>query len=337
MKRLIRHLIALLAFLGAGGLTSCVDEASFDDTPEGNFEALWTAIDEHYCFMTYKGVDWQAAHETYRRRLSPKMSAEQLQEVMTDMLSLLKDGHVNLYTSRDISRYWHWYEDYPKNLDTELRDLYLGHDYRMAAGLKYRILPDNVGYIVCESFMTGIGEGNLDEALHYLRSCTGLIIDVRGNAGGSLVYAERFARRFTNERRLVGYIAHKTGKGHDAFSTPQPEYLDPSKGVRWQKRAIVLTNRECYSATNTFIRDMLCCPLVETLGDQTGGGSGMPFSSELPNGWALRISACPMYDRDMQHIEFGIPPTHPLALLASPTRDNLIEAAREILKQPHIQ
>ena len=28
---------------------SCVDDAEFDDSPEGNFNALWHIIDEHYC------------------------------------------------------------------------------------------------------------------------------------------------------------------------------------------------------------------------------------------------------------------------------------------------
>jgi len=32
---------------------------------------------------------------------------------------------------------------------------------------------------------------------------------------------------------------------------------------------------------------------VTIIGDKTGGGSGLPFSSELPNGWALPSSARP--------------------------------------------
>ena len=71
-------------------------------------------------------------------------------------------------------------------------------------------------------------------------------------------------------------------------------YIEPSKGIRWQKKAIVLPNRSCYSATNTFVRDMKECPLVTIMGDRTGGGSGLPFSSELPNGWSIRFSACPV-------------------------------------------
>ena len=319
-------------------LASCVDEVQFDNTPEGNMEALWKIIDEHYCFLDYKaetiGLDWDEVHARYRGKLDKNMSSAQLQEVLCNMLAELRDGHVNLYTASDVGRYWAWKEDYPSNLNDEIRDSYLGTDYRIASGLYYRILDDNVGYIVYKSFSSAIGEGNIAEVLHHLRLCSGLIIDVRGNGGGQLDYAQRLASHFTNERILTGYRSHKTGTGHSDFSDLTPEYLEPSTTVRWQKPAIVLTNRGCYSATNTFVRDMLCCPNVRTLGDSTGGGSGMPFTSELPNGWLVRFSACPQYDREKRHIEFGIAPTIPCELKAGDVakgEDTLIETARKLL------
>ena len=318
--------------------TSCVSEESFDNTPEGNLEALWTIIDEHYCFLDYKhesiGLDWNEVRTRYTKHLSHKMNDEQLFEVLTGMLSELRDGHVNLTAAHDMGRYWSWYEDFPQNFSEELQDAYLGTDYRIASGVKYRILPDNVGYLVCNSFQNGIGDGNLSEAMHYLRACRGLIVDVRNNGGGDLTTAERLARRFTNERRLVGYICHKTGRSHGDFSTPEAEYLEPADGIRWQKRAVVLTNRRCYSATNTFVRDVKQCPLITVLGDQTGGGSGLPFSAELPNGWAVRFSACPMFDAEMNQIEYGIQPDTLVSLNDEDKArgfDTLIETARRLL------
>ena len=317
---------------------SCVREDQFDDTPQGNLDALWTIIDEHYCFLEYKqqaiGLNWNNMRTVYRQRLRNDMKSTQLFEVLAEMLSELRDGHVNLYAAHDVARNWSWYEDHPANFSQELQDAYLGTDYKIASSLRYRILEDNIGYVVCSSFSSGMGEGNLDEVFHALRTCNGLILDVRDNSGGDLTNADLLASRFTNERRLVGYISHKTGKGHSDFSTPEAQYLEPSDGVRWQKRAVVLTNRRCYSATNTFIRDVSQCPLVTILGDQTGGGSGLPFSAELPNGWAVRFSACPMYDADMNHIEFGIAPDTFVSLSDADKErgvDTLIEAARALL------
>ena len=332
----LRKFLMFLPVAMCISFVSCTEGEQPSDDPQAVFQSLWRNIDEHYCFLDYKkeelGVDWNDIYAKYQPRLNPTMTQLQLFEVLCDMLSELRDGHVNLYCSADVGRNWSWHEDYPENLSTELRDRYLGTDYRIAAGLKYRILEDNVGYVVYESFTHGIGEGNIADVLYFLRTCTGLILDVRSNTGGQLNYAEMLSSHFTNERILVGYTAHKAGPGHNDFSTPQPQYLNPSTTIRWQKPCIVLTNRSCYSATNEFVRNMKECPQVTILGDQTGGGSGMPFTSVLPNGWTLRYSACPMYDARMEHTEFGILPDIPCALDSTDMakgKDTLIERARK--------
>ena len=313
----------------------CIREEEFDNTPQGNFEALWKIIDEQYCFLDYKQIDWDAIHDQYQPLITPNMSSDGLFEVLGNMLSELKDGHVNLYSASNTARYWDWYLDYPRNYDEALVEQYLGRDYRIASGLKYTILEDNIGYISYTSFSDGIGEGNLDEALSYLAACNGLIIDVRNNGGGNLTYSTRLAARFTNERVLTGYILHKTGPGHSDFSEPEPIYVDPSDGVRWQKKAVVLTNRHSYSATNDFINAMRYMPQVTLLGDKSGGGSGLPFTSELPNGWTVRFSASPYLDADKQQIEFGIDPDVKVDMTEEDKArglDTLIEAARRLLQ-----
>ena len=198
----------------------------------------------------------------------------------------------------------------------------------------YTILPDNIAYVVYESFADAVGEGNLTDMLTYLRLCNGMIFDIRGNGGGELTNVERLSRRFTNETVLVGYTSYKTGTGHDDFSEPRAEYITPSNSVRWQKPVVLLVNRSCYSAANTFVRNMKEMPLVTVMGDQTGGGSGLPFSSELPIGWSVRFSASPYYDARMQQIEFGIEPDEYCflnATLAAEGKDSMIEEARQLL------
>lgn len=334
MRRLLIIITALFALL-----TSCQkSDFEYDDTPQGNLDALWELIDQRYCFLSYKekelGISWQEIHAKYSSKLNDKMSRVQLFEVLCQMVSELKDGHVNISTSLDLGRNWSWKEDYPENLDTELRDKYLGTDYHIGSGLKYTILPDNIAYVVYESFSDGIGDGNLSDMLTYLRLCNGMILDIRGNGGGELTNAEKLSRRFTNEKVLVGYMSHKTGKGHDDFSEPRAEYVNPSDGVRWQKPVVLLVNRSCYSAANVFVRNMKEMPLVTVMGDQSGGGGGLPFTSELPIGWSVRFSASPSFDARMQQIEFGIEPDVKASLeesLAAEGKDSMIEEARKLL------
>lgn len=335
MKKYLVYLVTLLPLF-----VSCVDTDEQSDTPTGNFEALWQIIDEHYCFFDYKqheyGLDWNAVYNKYKVRVSDHMTTEQLFEVLTDMLAELRDGHVNLGSSMDYGRYWAWHEAYPQNFSDTLERRYLGTDYKIAAGMKYRVLDDNIGYIRYESFLQGVGEGNLDDCLTYLALCRGLIIDIRNNGGGELTIAEKLAGRFVQEKTLVSYMQHKTGKGHNDFSSLEPRYLEPSSNIRWHKPVCVLTNRSVFSAANDFAVIMHTLPNVKLVGDHTGGGSGMPMSNSLPNGWSVRYSACPMYDAKKQQTEFGIDPDIKAALTDEATAqgiDLIIEAARKVLSE----
>lgn len=336
MKKLVLLILCLPSFF----CLSCVDEDELPDTPQGNFEALWKIIDEHYCFLDYKqheiGLDWQAVYNKYKVRVDEQMGDAQLFEVLAQMLGELRDGHVNLVASHDYGRYWSWYEDYPTNFSDSLYRLYMGTDYKIASGLSYRILDDNIGYVRYESFTSAIGEGNLDEVMMYLMLCEGLIIDIRGNGGGNLTNAEKLAARFCQQKTLVGYTQHKTGPGHSDFSPLEAHYLEPSSNIRWQKPVVVLTNRHVYSAANEFVMYMKTLPQVKIVGDRTGGGAGMPFSSSLPNGWSVRFSAVPTYDADRHSTEFGIEPDYSVNLNAEDFqrgRDTMIEFARQLLAQ----
>lgn len=332
MRRLL-YILCLLSFF-----TSCIDEEEFADTPQGNFEALWKIIDEHYCFFDYKqqeyGLDWNQVHEKYKDRVKGSLTQKQLFEVLCDMLGELRDGHVNLTAAHDLGRYWSWYEDYPTNFSDTLVRRYLGTDYQIASGIYYKILDDNIGYIRYDSFNDGIGEGNLDEALMHMILCRGLIIDIRNNGGGLLTNAEKLSARFCQEKTLVGYIQHKTGTGHDEFSKREALYLEPSSNIRWNKPAVVLTNRRVYSAANAFSVYMKTLPNVRLVGDHTGGGAGLPFSSSLPCGWSVRFSAVPMYDAQGQSTEFGIEPDYNIQQTDEDFargRDTIIEFARQLL------
>jgi len=335
MKKL---LLLIMAVITPCLIVSCVDEEQFSDTPEGNFQALWKAVDEHYCFFEYKkeqlGLDWNEVYSRYSRQVDDGMTEAQLFEVLGNMLSELKDGHVNLYAPFDQARNWSWKEDYPSNFSDTLQRRYLGTDYKIASNMKYRKLDDNLGYIYCGSFANSFGDGNLDEVFLELATCNALILDVRDNSGGLLTSAEKLAARFLQEETLVGYMQHKTGTGHNDFSSMEEQRLKPSSGIRWHKKVAVLTNRSVFSAANEFVKYMKCCPNVVIIGDKTGGGAGMPFSSEIPNGWAVRFSACPMYDKSGVSTEHGIEPDYNVGLADEDFlrgEDTIIEYTRRLL------
>ena len=329
---------ALIILLLTGFVSTSCESYKFDfeNNPQGNFDALWTILDENYCYFDYKGINWDSIGTSYRARVTPNMSKDALFDLMALMLAELKDGHVNLIATHDISRYWNWKEDYPSNFNTLIIDKYLSTDYSSASSMKYKILEDNVGYIYYGSFSNPVSNSGLSQILNRMAICNGIIFDVRDNGGGSLVNVERLASRFFNERTLVGYISHKVGPGHNDFSDLFPKHLDSSNSIRYQKPIYILTNRGCYSATNEFASTMKYAQNATIVGDKTGGGGGFPFSSELPNGWSVRFSTSPTFNADKQHIEFGVEPDVRLDMTPSDInrmRDTYIEYAREKINE----
>ncbi len=309
MKNIVYTILSLMFGIAFAG---CHEVEEWDNNPKGNFEALWTILDEHYCFFKEKSVDWNAVHDKYASKVSDEMTSKELFFVCADMLDELKDGHTNLSSSFNTSYYRKWWSDYPDNYNERLvEQYYLNFNFLSAAGLDYAILPQNVGYVRYSSFVNPIGEGNLDNVLFYLDPCDALIIDIRNNGGGNMTNVETLVRRFITERILAGYISHKTGPGHDDFSKPYAYYFDPAeKGrIMWGKPVAVLTSRGTFSAANNFVSIMQYLPNVSIIGSTTGGGSGMPFNSELPNGWGVRFSACSVLDSKGLSTEFGIDPT----------------------------
>ena len=334
MKRINIFYISILLFT-----YSCIRPEIQGNTPQDNFESLWKIIDEQYCFLDYKneeyGLDWDEIHNRYAKRITSRMSDEALFEVLSEMVNELRDGHVNLSSAMGTSQYRSWFDSYPMNFDDSIQRNYLGKDYIISSGLRYNILEDNIGYIYCGSFSNGIGNGNLDMLLLKMELCNGIIIDVRNNGGGNLTTAQRLAARFTEEKMLTSYIYHKTGPGHHDFSKPQPVYLEPSNSIRWQKKVVVLANRSTFSAANDFINIMSQLPNATIVGDKSGGGSGLPFSSEIPNGWSIRFSASPMVDPNMNHLEFGISPDVKVDmnyLDMCRGKDTIIETAIQIIR-----
>lgn len=337
MHRIIYRIALLLT--AAVGLTACHDMEEYTDDPRGNFEALWSILDEHYCFFDSKNIDWDKVHDTYSRRISDRMTREELFIVCADMLAELRDGHVNLSAPFNTSYYRAWWSDYPQNFNKRLiEESYFNFNYRQSSGMMYGFLENNIGYIYYESFSSPVGEGNLDHALNFLSTANGLIIDVRDNGGGSLTNVETFVARFIDRPTLVGYISHKTGPGHNDFSEQYAITYRPAQEgrVRWAKPIVVLTNRSTFSAANNFASVMKNLPGVTIVGSVTGGGSGVPFSSELPCGWGIRFSACSMLDALGESTEGGITPSEGCAVDLDPMdalsgRDTILEKAIEIL------
>ncbi len=332
---------SLLLVISVLTLSACHPIEEFGDDSRGTFEALWTAVDEHYCFFGEKDVDWDAVYQKYSPLVNEETSTTQLFGVCSDMLSELRDGHTNLSSSFETSYYRNWWSDYPQNYNARLIEQnYLGFEYKQLGNVTYGKLRQNVGYVGIPSFSSGLDNRNIDWILTQLNACNGLIIDLRNNGGGSMDYAENWVRHFILEEKTVGYMVHKTGPGHEAFDAPYPIKFKPltADNYVWIKPVVLLTNRSTFSAANYVVMCMKSLPNVIHAGATTGGGAGMPMNLALPNGWNVRMSSVRVYDAGMKLTEAGISPDEGCAAdldpqLALDGIDTMLELAIRLINE----
>lgn len=311
---LLPALISLLTLFSLSSLLSCEKAPEYSDDPYGNFDALADIVADHYCFFQEKNLDWPAICARYREEITPDTKLLDLYDICSRLLNELQDGHVNLITRFSTSYYREWWSQYPQDFNLRtLQQYYLRFDYYQTSGISYKMLTEDIGYMYYPSFSTAIAPTSLDYILAILHDSKGLIIDIRDNGGGLLTNIDTLIGRFITEKIPGGFIRHKLSPAPDDFSNPYPveyEPADPTKRIKYlDKPIILLTNRSCFSAANNFAAVMKTLPNVLIVGARTGGGGGLPFSSELPNGWGIRFSACPINDINDRPTEFGIDPS----------------------------
>lgn len=295
-------------------LAGCKEEATPDyNDPYYNFDMLAQIVGDHYCFFEQKDIDWDELCKKYREKVTPETKQVELFLILSDLLNELKDGHVNLSSNFNTSYYRKWWSDYPQDFNSRtLQQYYLNFNFFTTSGIIYKMLPGEIAYIYYPSFANPISETALDYVLALLQNSKGLIIDIRNNGGGMLTNIDTLVGRFIDEEFTGGYIHHKLSPAPNDFSKGYPVVYKPCDKERkkyMDRPILVLTNRSCYSAANNFTSVMKELPNVRIVGARTGGGGGLPFSSELPNGWAVRFSACPINNARDEVTEFGIDPS----------------------------
>ena len=319
-------------------LVGCHDSPEYKNTLRGNYDALADIIDTRYCFLNDKDINWKEVVARHREEITPETNILELFDICSGLLDELRDGHVNLTSRFSTSYYRAWWSDYPQDFNLRtLEEYYLEFNWNTTSGIMYKQLPNEIAYMYYPSFSNAISETNLDYILAILYNSRGLIIDIRDNGGGMLTNINTLVGRFIDEPFVGGYIMHKTGPGHDEFSEPYPMKYEPCDEwrIKWPGEIVVLTNRSCFSAANNFVSVVKDLPNVTIVGAKTGGGGGMPFTSELPIGWSVRFSACPILDAKGNVIENGIEPhieIHSSEEELAQGKDAILDYAIEMLK-----
>jgi len=316
-------------------LSSC-EKAFMEPNPETDniaiFEEYWKLVDEKFAMFSDPGkeINRNLLYSENRALISNTISTDSLFNVLGRITLSLKDGHSFLDNGIDNGYGYDVQGSVPNNLNQTIIDnIYLNNNVQLQGdGLKYTLLDNgNVGYIQYRDFENEVTTDMMNSILTYFENTNGIILDVRGNAGGDPSYAALIASHFTNSSVYIGYENFKTGPETDDFSRSEI-YLNPTSGKQYLKPLIVLTNIHCFSATTTLIYHLNPLSNVTFVGAKTGGGSGSTADGFLANGWKWGLSTSEFIDWKGRRLDNGFEPDINVFLDENDiTKDEIIEKA----------
>ena len=332
----MRYLIICLLTVVLTGCEQLLLNENSNDYNYADFEKTWETVDEIYPFLEFKQIDWDEVYNQYRPR-AEAADGDEIYMVLSDMLALLKDGHVGLRTEGN--DYVKVYTPPRTERDKEAFAPLVVRKYFSGPllldsnkTLEYGLTDSNVAYLRIATFSNGSWtRSNLRKAIVYLSGAKGLIIDVRNNSGGS----SRMVKKVL-ERILTGPIpdlpVRTSGRWND------PCYIRPSTdGLTFTKPLVMLMNGTCFSATEGFLALATRMERTVLLGDTTAGGSSAPETFPLPSGKRIRISTKYICRPDSTPIEWnGIVPDIRIPQTEQDIRegrDKQLESALEYLEQ----
>ena len=348
----MNHIKNIIFFIGITFFASC-EKVFMEPNPQTDnlsiFDEYATLVKEKYAMLDFKGVQIDFLRDSIRATISDDLTQAQLFEKLTIITHRLRDAHSNLFeVGQDLLDTTHLtatfdlLAGYPSGIDiTILANNYINTAINPAitflwkedsSDIKaiYGTLPQDtdIGYLWIPSWEMDMTDDEIETIFTAIKGKKGLIFDMRLNGGGDPALATQFAAYFTETPIYTGFERFKTGPKSTDFSD-SPVTLQPaSSSNKFLNPVAVLTDRNVYSASTTFLYSTAPLSQFMTIGQRTGGGSGSVADGYLANGWYWSLSTSEFIDHLDRHLDDGIEPDIAVALdLNDTTKDEVIERA----------
>ena len=275
------------------------------------FEEIWSEFGKTYPYFEHKGVDWDSIYKVFAPKFTGTEQEAETFAKLADMLEILRDIHINLNRAGQAFRYEKRHQFAANPPDHALN--YLGKIHLDNKRIIYAdVEGTDLVYLRIKTFIGSVNnytQWPVETVISSIAQKAGLIIDLRDNEGGKEDFARDFAGRFMPDSRVYKYIRFRNGPSATDFGDWEGESLVPIAPIVFSHPIVLLTNRGCYSATESFILMMKTLPQVTVIGDTTGGATGNPIAAHLPNGWRYTLPTWQAADLNLSLIEdIGIAP-----------------------------
>ncbi len=197
---------------------------------------------------------------------------------------------------------------------------------------------DRAAYIRIPSFGQPGYEASAIELVGKFKGASSIVIDVRGNGGGStptgLIEAlmDKPYRSWREATAIQISAFHAQGLPPSTFSWQSES--SPAGKAAYHGRVLILIDRECGSACEDFVMPFKDNRRATIVGETTVGSSGQPRFVDFGNGMSFRVGAKREFFPDGAQFEgVGVAPDLPVAWRTDELRngeDPVLKMAREL-------
>ncbi len=207
-------------------------------------------------------------------------------------------------------------------------------------GASHRILPSGFGYLRLTQWTLGLA-GRTAQGLAELKDAPGMVIDLRGNPGGSVHAVNALLARFFTKRTDVGRVTTRTGRPV-AMLFGTVEIIKMKSDIEGSRDAytgpvVILVNAGSASGSELFAGAMQAAGRATVVGEPSCGCLlGFLGYTRVPGGGELAYSEVGFVLANGKRIEGeGVIPDHLVSRTLADLRENrdrALETAQELLK-----
>jgi hypothetical protein len=309
-------------------------------TPTQNKRAvnlLRTALLKNYSHRDRLGINWGGVLSKQRTALIAAKSPQEFAEIAAVMLAQARDKHIWLQVG--IQHVPTFVSPQVPNVNFKLLPQVVSdwkvHNQTVSSGR----LSEEIAYLWIGSWGADRAD-DLQAAFDFLqesKDTRAVVIDMRGNGGGSEPLAQKLAGIFVDHPAVyaehISVDPEKPGK----FLPPSQRVLQPNKEQpHYRGRVVVLTGPVVMSSCEAFLLMMRQDPQAVLVGAASQGSSGNPQPYDLENGVTVFLPSWKAMKPDGEELEGkGVAPD--VVVDAVPkdfeSADPVIEAALKVLNR----
>jgi C-terminal processing protease CtpA/Prc/Tfp pilus assembly protein PilF len=287
-------------------------EGDLPPFPDLIYRLAWSFAGGTFLDRNFHGQDWQALRDRFP---DPHASPARAYAAVAAMLQSLGDPYTRLRSAEETTSIYLRLR--AEKLETDAQ----GAPLPSSGTVLTRDLGGDIGYLRLTSFSDPSSREAIRKALEKMAMEQGLVLDLRGNAGGLVAEADAVAGMLLEEGETLG--VQRTASGEEV------QKVAPGQPALKRKPMVILTDRRTGSAAEKLASGLQGSGRATVLGEGTFGKGVGQISRLLPGGPMMLVTAVESLTAAGDTLQGrGVVPDIPSE------EDESIEKAREILKKP---